>query len=307
MSQSTAVSVVIPTYNRAELLSASLRSVLDQTVPALEIVVVDDGSTDRTERVVEEASAIGVPIIYLNGPHRNRLGESRNRGVVASKGEWVAFLDSDDLWLPRRLERQLDALAAAPEAGFAFCNLQRFDENGPYGGGPYLPPSADYNGYILGDLLQEPVAVPSALMVKRSAFYEAGGLADRPINEDYELTLKLAARHPACYVGEPLVLMRRHPASRSRVSSEMAHLEYIQIVEAFLDEHPGLPAQTRAQGRKGLANVHFKLARLYMEDGKRAAARKHIRAMLRLRPLDRRALPAYLKSWWPGVASAASA
>jgi glycosyltransferase involved in cell wall biosynthesis len=299
--------VVIPTYNRAELLRATLKSVLDQTVPAAEIIVVDDGSTDDTERVAQEATADGAPMVYLKGPHRNRLGESRNRGVDASKGAWVAFLDSDDLWLPRRLELQLDALAAAPEAGFAFCNLQRFDENGPYGGGPYLPPSADYNGYILGDLLQEPVAVPSALMVKRSAFYEAGGLADRPINEDYELTLKLAARYLACYVGEPLVLMRRHPASRSRVRSEMAHLEFIRIVATFLDEHPGLPTQTRARGRMGLANVHFKLARHYMDDGKRAAARKHIRAMLRLRPLDRRALPAYLKSWWPGVASPASA
>lgn len=285
------VSVVIPTYNRAEMLRATLGSVLAQTMLPAEIVVVDDGSTDATPDVVAELDgAEGVPITLLRGAHRNRLGEARNRGVAATAGEVVAFLDSDDLWQPRRVERQLEAWGRQPRAGFAFCNVQRFDERGPLPEGPYLDPSVDYNGSILGYLLEEPVAVPGALMVKREAFLRFGGFGDRSINEDYELLLKLAAYYPASYVPEPLVLLRKHEGSRSRALAERAMLEYLKIVKGFLADHPQLPRQTRWRGRHGMANVHYKLARLYAEAGERTQARRHLRALLKLRPWDRRAL-----------------
>ena len=127
------VSVVIPTYNRAELLRAALESVQAQTVPVREIVVVDDGSTDHTAAVVHELTAAGAPILYVPLPHLNQRGAARNRGAAATTSPLIAFLDSDDLWLPRRIERQLDAWARAPAAGFAFCNVQRFDEQGLIG------------------------------------------------------------------------------------------------------------------------------------------------------------------------------
>src|SRR5262245_54482715 len=113
MATSTQVSVIVPTYNRAEMLRAALESVRAQTVPVREIVVVDDGSTDGTAGMVETlaASAKGVPVIYLRGEHTNRRGEARNRGVETSSGKLLAFLDSDDLWKPQRVERQLVALA----------------------------------------------------------------------------------------------------------------------------------------------------------------------------------------------------
>lgn len=295
------VSVVIPTYNRAELLRLALRSVQTQTSPAKEIVVVDDGSTDHTAEVVSELADESTHIIYLDGPHCNRLGELRNRGVAATTGEWIAFLDSDDIWSADRLDRQLNALRQSPEAGLAFCNVQRFSESGPVGPGPYLSMSADYNGHILGDLLEEPVAVPSALMVKRQAFDEVGGFAERPINEDYELTLLIAARYPASYVPDPLVFMRKHGDSRSRAHSELALLEYIRIVESFLSSHPDLPTHIRARGRRGLANVHFKLAKLYLEAGDKASARLHLREQVRYRPWDRRVVRAYLQAVTPSI------
>ncbi|HKP54298.1 MAG TPA: glycosyltransferase [Chloroflexia bacterium] len=293
------VSVVIPTYNRAELLRLTLRSVLAQTFPAKEIVVVDDGSTDDTASVVNEIAEEGSPILYLTGRHENRLGELRNRGVEATSGEWIAFLDSDDLWQPNRLDAQIKALERVPDAGLAFCNVQRFSESGPVGPGPYLPMSADYNGYILGDLLEEPVAVPSALMVRREVFEQVGGFADRPINEDYELTLLVAARYPASYVPDPLVLMRKHGDSRSRERNELALLEYISIVERFLAVNPRLPVSVSKRGRRGLANVHYKLVRLYLDTGDRAAARRHLREQVKYRPWDRRAVSAYLHAMIP--------
>ena len=301
---SSPVSVVIPTYNRAELLRAALLSVLAQTVPAREIVVADDESPDHTRDVVRELAAGGAPIVYLPGggrdspaPGHNRRSAARNRGVAATTAPLVAFLDSDDIWQPGRLERQLDALARAPGAGFAFCNLQRFDSGGLHDLRPYLPPAADYNGAILGALLEEALVASSTLLVRRAALDRVGGWADVRKGEDYELSLRLAAAYPASYVPEVLVLLREHTGRTSRAQREMPLVDTVAILERFLATHRDLPPAMRARGRRGLANVHFKLARLYWQHGEPATARRHLRALLRLRPWERRALLAYLRSW----------
>jgi glycosyltransferase involved in cell wall biosynthesis len=300
MEPSLQVSVIVPTYNRGEMLRAALESVLAQTVPVGEIVVVDDGSTDDTHAIVESLAARDerAHVLYLGGEHTNRRGEVRNRGVAASSGDLLAFLDSDDLWKPERIERQLSALSRAPQAGFAFCNVQRFDENGPIGP-PCLSPAARYDGRILGDMLEEPLAVSSTLLVRRQVFQDVGSFRDLRMNEDYELTLRLAAHSPANYVPDTLVLMREHPGRVSRSEREMPLLDYISIVEGFLAENPGLPTDVRARGRRGLANVRLKLARLYTELGDRTAAREQLQAVIKLRPWDRHALSAYLRSLAP--------
>lgn len=292
------VSVVIPTYNRAELLRLAVQSVLEQTVPVWEIVVVDDGSTDHTSDVIRELIGQGAPLRYLPGAHENRRGPARNRGVAATSAPLIAFLDSDDLWLPQRLARQLAAWAARPEAGFAFCNVHRFDERGLIGPLPCLHPAADYNGAILGAMLEEPLAVPSTLIVRREAFAQVGGFADLPINEDYVLAVRLAAASPASYVPEVLVHMREHTNRTSHAYQEQSLTGYLRIVGEFLAAHPDLPPAVRAQGRRGLANVHAKLAQLYLGVGDKARARSHARALLALRPWDRRALTAW-RAWAP--------
>jgi glycosyltransferase involved in cell wall biosynthesis len=293
------VAVVIPTYNRAALLRAALESVLAQTVPVQEIIVVDDGSTDDTAAVVAEFATQGAPIGYFFGLHQNRRSHARNQGFAATSTPLVAFLDSDDLWRPARLARQLAALAAAPAAGFAFCNLQRFDEQGLIEG-PCLDPAADYNGAILGDILEEPRIVSSTLLVRRAAFEAVGGFADLPMNEDHELTIRLAARYPASYVPAVLVLLREHAGRTSRAAREVPLTDYIRIVGDFLAGHPDLPASVQARGRRGLANVHLKLARFYLESGERAAARRHVRAALGLGLWNRRTLQATMRAWAPG-------
>ena len=302
MSQFPGVSVVIPTYNRAELLRAALESVLAQTAPATEIAVVDDGSTDHTAQVVEELVTMGAPLIFLQGPHTNNRGEARNRGVEATSAPIVAFLDADDLWQPERLERQLETLSRAPEAGFAFCNCRRFSDDG-FLIEPCLDPAADFNGEILGDLLEEPRAVSSTLMLKREVFLKVGGFADLRMNEDYELTLRLAAQYTASYVPEVLMLMREHQGRVSRQEPELPLLDYLTIVGGFLVSHPDLPPKTRAHGRRGLANVHIKLARLYLEHGERAKARLHVGAAMKLQPWDRRAMQILVRSWSPALSS----
>jgi glycosyltransferase involved in cell wall biosynthesis len=286
------VGVVIPTYNRAPLLGEALRSVLAQTLPPAQIVVVDDGSTDETREVVAQAKeqAAGNPeIIFLEGPHENRRGVARNRGAATTAAPLVAFLDSDDLWEPARLERQLKVWDRDPQAGFAFCNVQYFNETGLVGV-PCLPAMRDFSGHILGDILEEPRAVSSTLIVKREVFERLGGFRDIRMNEDYELTLRLTAEYRASYAPEVLVLMREHEGRTSRRGRELPLLDSITLVQEFLAGHPDLPRSVRRKGTASLANMHYKLARMYTEWGDARSARSHLRKSLRVRPWDRRAL-----------------
>ncbi|MGI8588349.1 MAG: glycosyltransferase family 2 protein, partial [Chloroflexia bacterium] len=289
------VSVVIPTYNRAVMLREAVGSVLEQTLAAREIVIVDDGSTDETAEAVEAFAAGGARIVYLSGEHENRRGPARNRGVAATTEELVAFLDSDDRWLPERLEKQVVAMAGSA-AGFGFCNFQRFDESGPMER-PFLPDGADYGAGILSGLLLEPLIVSSTLVVRRETFDAVGGFADLRMNEDYELTLRLATAYPACYVPEVLVEMRQHAGRTSFSHGELPLLDHVAILEGFLEGHPALTHEERAAGRAGLANLHYKLARHYLAADDVARARRHLRALFRLRPWDRRMPGAYLRSW----------
>jgi glycosyltransferase involved in cell wall biosynthesis len=285
---SSPVGVVIPTYNRAEMLREALASVLAQTVPPREIVVVDDGSTDHTAEVVAELSGGNVAVKLHKLPHLNRRGMARNIGVSLTTAPIAAFLDSDDVWLPERIERQLSTFDAAPNAGFAFCNMRLFNEKG-WSSPPHMPSAADYNGHILGELLLESLAASSTLMVRREAFERVGGFRDLRMNEDYELTLRLAALYPASYVPDVLVGMRDHAGRVSHIGGDLPLLDYIRMVSRFVAERPDLPASDRKLARLGIANAQVKLARRCLRRGDRRVALLHTLRLVKARPWDRRA------------------
>lgn len=295
------ISVVIPTYNRAELLRATLQSVLSQTVLPKEIVVVDDGSTDHTAQVVQQTrvEANGsTDVIFLPGPHVNRRSQARNTGAHTTTTPLIAFLDSDDIWKKDRIEKQLTALERAPDAGFAFCNIQRFDESTGFLSPSCLPLERDFNGHILGDILEEPRAVSSTLVVRREAFDKLGGFREIRANEDYEFTLRLALYYQASYVPEVLVLMREHSGRTSRIQESIPLHDTIQVLNEFLDTYSAqIPPAARAKARQSLANINYKLARLHTEEGNHDVARRYLRALVRLRPWDRRTIPAYMRLW----------
>lgn len=289
--------MVIPTYNRAGLLQAALESVVGQSVPPAQLVVVDDGSTDNTGEVVARVKkeAEGrCEVTYVPGVHENRRGEARNRGVAATNTPIIAFLDSDDVWKPERLEKQLGAWEKDGDAGYAFCNVQYFNGEGLVGAA-CLPAGRDFSGRILGDVLEEPRAVSSTLLVKREAFERVGGFRDIRMNEDYELTLRLAAAYKASYVPEVLVLMREHEGRTSRQGREMPLVDSISMIEDFLAGHPELPKDVAGKGQGSLANMHYKLAQMYTEWGDAEKAKAHLRSFVRLKPLDRRAIKALLR------------
>ncbi|HEX2080944.1 MAG TPA: glycosyltransferase family A protein, partial [Longimicrobium sp.] len=192
------VSAVIPTYNRLPLLLAAVESVRVQTFGEWELIVADDGSTDGSAEAVE---ALGDPRIrVLRLPRTGSPAVARNAAVRAARGEWVAFLDSDDRWLPRKLELQLSAVRRAG-ARWSYTALVLVDEEGgplPFRAGGFRAIS----GHILPDLLAMRIgATMSTLMVSRALLEEVGGFDEAlRMRADLDLAFRLAARAPVAAV-----------------------------------------------------------------------------------------------------------
>jgi glycosyltransferase involved in cell wall biosynthesis len=213
-------SVVIPAYNAAATVDAAIRSALSQTRSDLEVIVIDDGSTDTTAEVAEQ---IGDPRVrVLSQPNRG-LPAARNAGIRAARGTYVAFLDSDDLWLPSYLDLATRALAAINNPGFAYTDAYTFE---PVTGKVYrhptmhrmhppVPPPADAAGFLLELLKRNFVYVST--VVPRSVLDEVGGFDEsRTSVEDYELWLRiLVAGHPAAWVPGQHALYRMHGGQMS--------------------------------------------------------------------------------------------
>ncbi len=199
------VSVIIPTYNRARFLRQAICSVLLQTYHPFEIIVVDDGSTDETPRIITR-----YPVIYHRKPQREGPAAARNRGLRLARGKLVAFLDSDDLWLPEKLARQVEFFAKHPEA------VAVQPEEIWLKAGRRIHPQRKHrkpNGYFFDRAVKLCLVSPSGVMLRRRVFEEIGLFDEEfPVCEDYELWLRLAARYPVYLIPEPLVIKRGgHP------------------------------------------------------------------------------------------------
>lgn len=204
------VSVVLSTYNRLPLLRESVDSVIGQTFDDWELIVVDDGSTDDTRAYLE---TIDDPRIRSVGLENSGVTSARNAGLRLARGEWVAFHDSDDLWLPEKLEWQLRRVAAQPTCRWSYTGYSFIDTNGtPLPERSNLLP-LPVSGHILEPLLRFEVstAVPT-MLVQRSLIEEIGGFdATMLFLSDYDFILRLAARSEVCALAETLTLVREHP------------------------------------------------------------------------------------------------
>ncbi len=204
-----AVSVIIPTYNRAELVTRAIGSVLGQTFQDFEVLVVDDGSTDATEAVVGE---VGDPRVrYLRQPHNQGVSAARNRGMREARGPFIAFLDSDDEWFPEKLERQVECLRAAPaDVGLVYTGVR--SETGDGSAWSFRP---EHRGDVYPGILEaNPIHSGSSVMIRRNVIRVAGFFDEEiPAIEDFEYWIRIARFHRFEVIPEPLV--RYHDARRS--------------------------------------------------------------------------------------------
>jgi glycosyltransferase involved in cell wall biosynthesis len=241
-----AVSVVIPTQNRRELIRRAIDSARAQTRPAGELIVVDDGSTDDTAGFVADA----YPDVRLLRQENRGVSAARNAGIRVAKGELIAFLDSDDEWLPRKLERQLQAMQESQ--GALLCHTNEIWIRNGRRVNP-MRKHQKFGGRIFEKALPLCVISPSSVLVDRRLFEEVGLFDESlPACEDYDLWLRVCARFPVLFVDEPLIV--KHGGHEDQLSRRHWGMDRfrIQALRKILAE-PDLPDDYRRAAEAMLA------------------------------------------------------
>jgi glycosyltransferase involved in cell wall biosynthesis len=265
---SPTVSVVIATYNYGRFLAGAVDSVLGQTRPALEVLVIDDGSTDDTASVMRRYQS-ELCVRYQRGANRGPAA-ARNTGIRLARGDLVAFLDADDQWLPAKLERQVPLFEAAPAVGVVYARRRLVNEAGqPLA---YTQPDL-HRGHVLEPLFLNNFLCLSSAVVRRNAL-ERSGLFDERIklasSEDYDLWLRLARDVRFDYVDEPLVLYRtgRGPDAR-RTEARLAVA--LAVMRRFLDEGGGRQWLEPTVVRRAWAETYAHMGLIVRERSRLAA------------------------------------
>jgi len=273
------VSVIIPSYNRKDTLGEAIDSVLNQTFRDFEIIVVDHGSTDGTFEWAARAYPTQIRLIRLD--YCPLPACPRNRGIQEAKGDYVAFLDSDDLWLPKKLALQMEAFAAHPKAGWSYGMAERFGDTVPKGT-PDIAQWQVHTGQVFEELLLGNF-IPTATMMIRKSLLDTVGIFDQApelrSTEDYELWLRLAAQSPVCAIGETIARIRIASDNvsgnlRSRFDPELKALESAQ-------RKLNVPPEKM---RRAIAALHLRHFR-YLLEGDSQNARAHLDASWALQPL----------------------
>lgn len=228
------VSVVIPTYNGACFLAQTIESVLAQTYPNVEVLVVDDGSTDATWAIT---AGYGPRVRYVRQTNAGTAA-ARNRGVAEACGEYIALLDHDDLWLPHKLERQMPAFADDPTVGVVFARIEFFRTETGEVTAQYFP------GTELGphDLLAHRVLPIQTVVIRRSAL-DAVGPFDEGLRgtDDWDLGIRLSAQFRMVGVPETLARVRLHPDQQG--GNALSMYRHARLV---LEKHRALHPRCRA-------------------------------------------------------------
>lgn len=205
------VSVVVPTYNRGGLLVEAVESALAQTFGDLEVLVVDDGSDDGSADAVAELRDPRVVVLTLG--HSGIPAVARNAALARARGEYVAFLDSDDVWHPDKLSHQVPVLDDHAAVGLVCSNARVIGENGDEIRTLYLRPEQGASGNVLGALLEVNFVIVSSALARRKLVEETGCFTQDPTLrgvEDYDLWLRLGSVAEIAFLPEPLLDYREH-------------------------------------------------------------------------------------------------
>lgn len=271
------VSVIIPTYNRAEKVARAIASALYQTFTDLEVLVVDDGSGDETEKTL---SLFGPRIVVLRHEKNRGVSAARNTGIKAASAPLIAFLDSDDYWLPQKLGLQMAFFQSHPEA--VACQTQ---EHWVRKGRRVNP--AQKHRKPGGDLFEASLKLclvsPSAVLLRRALFDEIGLFDEEfPVCEDYDLWLRLSCRHPVALIDRYLVI--KEGGHEDQLSRSMAGMDRFRIrsMVKLLEEGCLTPPQVRAVLRELTVKCDL-YGRGCMKRGKRQEGQQYLELPSRLR------------------------
>jgi len=251
------VSVVIPTWNRRRQLEEAIRSVRAQTYADYEIIVVDDGSTDGTGEWLEDRHP-GGPIVYLRQKNRG-ASAARNAGIQAARGELLAFLDSDDLWLPGKLELQIPLFDRNPAIGFVFCGSAKLDGAGRVR--EIRKPGDEFRGRAVSAMIEHNMMPTPTVVVRKRLALEAGPMyEDLSFGEDWNYWLRIAARCEVDFVPEVLVHFRDTPGGLTRRLEFDAFRTNTMGLFEGLYRDPATAVLLEPYRREALSEAHSRIA-----------------------------------------------
>ena len=247
------ISVVIPVYNREQSIRRAIDSVLGQELLPDEIIVVDDGSTDRTPEILSSY----LPKIQIVRQENRGVSAARNRGIKAANGEWIAFLDSDDEWLPDKLIKQISCYGLHPNMRI-FQTEERWIRNNIR-----VNPGKKYSkksGNIFNECLKTCIVGPSTVICKASLLEEMGGFDEKlPVCEDYDLWIRVAAKYPIPLLPEALTVKYGGHSDQLSLSTPAMDRYRVQSLEKIFNEEP----LSRIQRSEVLDELILKLSYLY--------------------------------------------
>ena len=261
------VSIIIPCYNRADYIAQTVESVLNQTYPNIELIVVDDGCTDNSRDILEQYSD---RITILEHPGRANRGQSAaiNLGLRQARGTFIAILDSDDLFNPEKIDLQVRYLEENPTIGTVYANGMNITSEGkptymlyPEGEKPVIGPEPvlEYCAFNL----------PSNAMVRKSVFDQAGYF-DETLRtaQDHDMAIRIAEVAPVGYINQCLWNYRRHSNSISKTRTMERWQNGFKILDAACQRYP-YPQVTI---KRRLAVLHFRLGQCYLTQNKKLKA-----------------------------------
>ncbi|MBN1405136.1 MAG: glycosyltransferase [Candidatus Omnitrophica bacterium] len=252
------ISVIIPFYNNVNYISQALDSVINQTYKNFEIIAVDDGSIDDTKYIVQKnIKKYPEKIKYLYQTNSGSAA-ARNKGIAEAKGELIAFLDSDDTWLPGNLARQTELLDKTPAVSLVHSDFIYFNDQGIERKSEYSKNiKKHFSGDIFYYLFRENFISTSTVVVRKDVF-EKSGLFDEEfrMSQDYDLWLRITKKYKVGYVDTPLVRIRCHGNNITR-SKEKTYVWVNKVIEKTIESFPEIEAELKSNLPYRLAKNHF--------------------------------------------------
>jgi glycosyltransferase involved in cell wall biosynthesis len=289
-----AVSVVIPAYNSAAFLQQAIDSVLGQTYSDFEIIVIDDGSSDGTEAV---ARSFSDRVTYIKQENKG-VSAARNHGIKLARGQYVAFLDADDLWAPEKLAEQIPLFDMNPEIGLVYSDWQVVSEHGVSEASFHSSRPAA-SGYVFNDLVRTGFILTSGTVVRRSCLADVGEFDETlSIAQDYDLWLRICYRWKVAVVNKALVAKRSWDGSLSSNLPKTAS-ERVALFEKTLRCFTGMTPQSRRLVRSQLAMNYWDVGYDYFDRLMLKEARKNFASSVSHDWRNRRALMYLLASYLP--------
>ncbi len=271
------VSVIVPTFNRKDLVCGALDSVFAQTFRDFELLVIDDGSTDGTFELLQQTYGSAIRLY-----RQSNLGAAaaRNRGMDEARGRFIAFLDSDDTWKPEKLERQISAFQRDPDLGLVYCGFEGRNERGELIR-THIP---QLDGMIADQLLFGNHIGGASVVVLKKECANAVGRFDGAFSpaEDHEYWIRFCRRYKAGFTPEPLVLYLSH---RTGISQDNGRLERADraVLQACLAGEPDTEEAARRKNRV-FQNLYTRWARIYCTAGNDDGYRRCFVDLLHCRP-----------------------